>query len=222
MAARGADSEDSNMKTLKPLAVIVLSLSIFAAAGTTFAAAAPFKKISGGLLHVSSGVIFPSRVGVFRFETTKLYGSAGRDVGAEYDVAPVIRGDVYVYPLGTYGKDFNAEVRVQQNAISKLNKEVKLVSQSRHQLNQSGRSVTGVRAQYELTRPIFRDKARRCGSQLYVFRDGPWLVAYRFSYPVEQSAAANKQIADFLRLWQWRIHGTVTQLEQTSVDGHRS
>ena len=127
-----------------------------------------------------------------------------------------------MYPLGTYGKDFNAEVRVQQNAINKINKAVKLLSQSRVQLNQAGRNITGVRVQYELTRPIFRNNARRCGSQLYLFRDGPWLVAYRFSYPIEQTAAATKQIADFLRLWQWRLHGMVTQLEQASTDGHRS
>jgi hypothetical protein len=221
MDARGGDSDDSNMKPLKPLAVLLVALSIFTAAGTA-SAASPFKKVSGGLVHVSSGVIFPSRVGVFRFEGTKIYGSAGRDVGAEYDVEPLIRGDVYVYAMGTYGKDFNAELRVQQNAINKLNKAVKMVSQSRSQLNQAGRNVTGVRFQYELTRPIFRNKARRCGSQLYVFRDDPWLVADRFSYPIEQTAVANKQIADFLRLWQWRVHGRITQLEQFSTDGHRS
>jgi hypothetical protein len=185
--------------------------------------AAPFEKVGGGgLRHKPSGVVFPGRVGVFRFEGTKVYGSAGRDVGAEYDVVPLVRGDVYVYPLGTYGKDFNAEVRVQQNAINKMNKAAKLVSQSRCQLNQAGRNITGVRVQYDLTRPIFRSGARRCGSQLYVFRDGPWLVAYRFSYPIEQAGAANKPIADFLRLWQWRVQGKITHLEQTSSDGRHS
>jgi len=211
-----------NMKILKPFVVTVaLILSIFAATGTA-SAASPFKKVSGGLLHVSSGVVFPARVGAFRFVKTKLYGSAGRDVGAEYNVEILIRGDVYVYPLGTYGKDFDAEVRAQQNAINKLNTAVKLVSQSRFQLNQGGRSISGVRAQYELTRPWYQNTKRRCGSQLYLFRDGPWLVAYRFSYPIEQAGAANKPIADFLRLWQWRAHGTVTRLEQTSTDGRHS
>lgn len=222
MVAPGAGFNDPNMKTVRPSVVAVaLFLSIFALAGTV-SAASPFKKISGGVLHVSSGIIFPSRVGVFRFEGTKLYGSAGRDAGAEYDVEPLIRGDVYAYPLGTYGKDFNAELRVQQNAINHLNKAVKLVSQSRFQLNQAGRSITGVRVQYELTRLLYRNNARRCGSQLYLFRDGPWLVAYRFSYPVEQAGAASKQIAEFLGLWQWRGHGTVTWLEQTSANGRRS
>jgi hypothetical protein len=211
-----------NMKTLKPLAVLLLTISIFAIAGAASAAASPFKKVSGGLLHVSSGVILPQRVGAFRFEGTKFYGSAGRDVGAEYDVVPLIRGDVYVYPLGTYGKDFNAEVRVQQNAINKLYKAVKLVSQGRFSLNQAGRSIAGVRVQYELTRGLFRSNSRRCGSQFYIFRDGPWLVAYRFSYPLEQTGAANKQIADFLRMWQWRAQGTVTQLEPSSADGRHS
>ena len=209
------------MKTLKPLAISFALIVLTFAAATTAFAAPPFKKVSGGVLHFFSGVIFPARVGAFRFEKTKLYGSAGRDVGAEYDLEPVIRGDVYVYPFGTYGKDLNAEVRVQQNAITKLNKAVKLISQSRSQLNQGGRNITGVGVHYELTRPLYGSSARRCGSELYVFRDGPWLVAYRFSYPIEQSGVATKQIADFLRLWQWRAHGTVTRLE-TSTNGRHS
>ena len=187
------------------------------------ASAAPFEKIrGGGLRHKPSGVVFPARVGAFRFGGTKIYGSAGRDVSADYDVVSLIRGDVYVYPLGTYGKDFNAELRVQENAINKLNNAVKRVSQSRFQLTQGGRQVTGVRLQYELTRPIFRSNPRRCGSQLYLFRDGPWLVAYRFSYPIEQAGAASKPIADFLRLWQWRVQGRITRLERTSPDGRHS
>jgi hypothetical protein len=204
------------MKTIAVVALIVLGWSAAASAG-------PFEKVpGGGLRHKTSGVIFPARVGLFRFEGTKLYGSAGRDVGAAYDFEPTVRGDVYVYPLGTYGKDFNAEVRVQQNAINRVNKSVKLVSQSGCQLNQMGRNLTGIRVQYDLTRSIFQSKARRCGSQLYLFRDGPWLVAYRFSYPIEQGAAATKSIADFLRLWQWRVRGTITRLEQTSTDGRHS
>lgn len=212
------------MKTLQRLTATGAALiSILAAAGTA-SAAPPFRKVSGGVLHASSGVIFPSRVGAFRFEGTKVYGSAGRDVGAEYNVKPVIRGDVYVYPLGTYGKDFNSELRVQQNAINRLNKAVKLVSQSRLQVNQAGRGVSGLRVQYELTRTLFRtkEKPRRCGSQLYLFRDGRWLVACRFSYPIEQTGPANKQIADFLRFWQWRAHGTITRLKQISADGRRT
>lgn len=226
-AAPGDGYDGSNMK-LKPLAVLLVTLSFLAAAGTA-SAASPFKKVSDGVLHVSSGVFFPSRAGVFRFEGTKIHGSAGRDVGAEYNVKPtwrsvepLIRGDVYVYPVGTYGKNFNAELRAQQNAINKLNKAVKLVAQSRVQLNQTGSSVIGVRVQYELRRSIFGSKARRCGSRLYLFRDGPWLVAYRFSYPIEQTDTANKHIADFLRLWQWRVRVTITQLEQNTADGRRS
>jgi hypothetical protein len=150
-----------------------------------------------------------------------VYGSVGRDVSANYNVVRVVRGDVYVYPLGTYARDFNAELRVQQNAIKQLNQAVKQVSQARLQLNQAGRAVSGVRVQYELTRQLFGRK-RRCGSQLYLFRDGRWLVQYRFSYPIEQTGVANKQIADFLRVWQWRTQGTVAHLESISVNGPRS
>jgi hypothetical protein len=206
------------MNTAKRFALLAL-LSLPICTSAAFGAA-PFKKVRGGMQHVSSGVIFPSRVGAFRFGGTHVYGSAGRDVSANYNVASVVRGDVYVYPLGTYARDFNAELRVQQNAIKEVNQAVKQISQARLQLNQAGRGVSGVRVQYELTRALF-GKKRRCSSQLYLFRDGRWLVQYRFSYPIERAAAADKQISDFLRLWQWRAPGLVAQLESITVDDRR-
>lgn len=210
------------MKSLKASTLLAaLGLSIFTLPATV-AAASPFKKISGGTVHVPSGVIFPPRVGAFRFVTTKVYGSAGRDAGAGYNAGSTIRGDVYVYPAGTYGKDFNAELRVQQNAIKQMNQAVKLISQARFQLNQSGRTISGMRVQYELTRSLWGEKPRRCGSQLYLFRDGPWLIQGRFSYPIEQSGTADKQIADFLRLWQWRTHGNVVRLQLVPSNGRHS
>ena len=209
------------MKCLKAYTVVAaLTLSFFATAPT--APAATFKKISGGTLHVPSEVIFPARVGVFQFSETQVYGAGGRDAGAEYHFGTNIRCNLYVYPLGTYGKDFNGELRVQQNAINQLNKNVKRASQSRFQLNQAGRSISGTRVQYELTRVLYQKKAQLCGSQLYLFRDGRWVVQYRFSYPIEQSGAANKQIADFLRLWQWRAPDNVVQLNQIVRDGSDS
>jgi hypothetical protein len=210
------------MKILRPSAVITaLALSILAVP-LAASAASPFKKVSGGTLHVPSGIIFPQRVGAFQLATTKLYGSGGRDAGAAYNVGSTIRADVYVFPVGTNGKDFNAELRVQQNAINQLNKAVKLVSQAQYPLNQGGRTITGTRVQYELTRSLFGGKSQRCGSQLYLFRDGPWLVQGRFSYPIEQSGTANKQIGDFLRLWQWRAQRKIVQLNRTVRDGSHS
>ena len=208
------------MKTSKLPAVI--ALTFWFVVTNADAAASPFKKVSGGTLHVPSGVIFPARVGAFRFVTTKLYGSAGRDAGAGYNAGSTIRGDVYVYPVGTYGKDFNAELRVQQNAIKQMNQAVKLIAQVRFQLNQVGRTISGMRVQYELTRSLWGGKAQRCGSQLYLFRDGPWLIQGRFSYPIEHSGTADKQIADFLRLWQWHAQGNVVRVNQIIRDGSRS
>jgi hypothetical protein len=210
------------MKTLKRSTVIAaLALLVLALPGAA-SAASTFKKVSGGTLHVPSGIIFPSRVGAFQFGTTKIYGSGGRDAGAAYNVGSTIRGDVYVFPVGTNGKDFNAELRVQQSAINQLNKAVKLVSQGPYRLNQGGGTINGMRVQYELTRPLFGGKALRCGSQLYLFRDGPWLIQGRFSYPIEQSGTANKQVADFLRLWEWRAQGKVVQVNRTVRDGSHS
>jgi hypothetical protein len=210
------------MKSLKfSILIAAVALSTFALPGTA-SAASPFKNIRGGTVHVPSGIIFPPRVGAFRFVTTKLYGSAGRDAGAGYDAGSTIRGDVYVYPLGTYAKDFNAELRVQQNAIKASNKNVKLISQSGFQVNQGGRNISGTLVQYELTRSLFGEKSHRCGSQLYLFRDGAWLIQGRFSYPIERGATATKQIADFLRLWQWRAQGNMVQLIRTLGDGSDS
>jgi hypothetical protein len=210
------------MKSFKfSILVAAIASSAFALPGTALAAS-PFKKIRGGTVHVSSGVIFPPRVGAFQFVTTKVFGSAGRDAGAGYNAGSTIRGDVYVYPLGTYAKDFNAELRVQQNAIKASNKNVKLISQSRFQANQGGRNISGTLVQYELTRSLFGEKSHRCGSQLYLFRDGAWLIQGRFSYPIERGATATKQIADFLRLWQWRAQGNMVQLKRTLRDGSDS
>ncbi|HEX4630571.1 MAG TPA: hypothetical protein VH188_06360 [Chthoniobacterales bacterium] len=209
------------MKSLKVSTLIVgLTLSIVASPRTALAAS-PFKKVSSGILHVPSGVIFPPRVGAFRFITTKLYGSAGRDAGAGYNVGSAIRGDVYVYPLGTYAKDFNGELRVQQSAIKQANQAVKIVSQGRFQMNQGGRAISGMLVQYELTRSLWGEKSHRCGSQLYLFRDGPWLIQGRFSYPIEHGGTAEKQIGEFFRLWQWQAQGNVVQLKRSTSDGSR-
>jgi hypothetical protein len=197
--------------------IAAFTLSFFVAGAAV--AASPFKKVSGGTLHVPSGVIFPPRVGVFQFVTTKLYGSGGRDAGAGYNAGSSIRGDVYIFPVGTNGKDFNAELHVQQNAIKQANQAVKLISQSRFQLNQGGRAISGMRVLYELTRSLWGEKPRRCGSQLYLFQDGPWLVQGRFSYPIEHSGKAEKQISDFLRLWQWRAQANVVQLKRMTGNG---
>ena len=210
------------MKSFKfSILIAAVALSTFALPGTA-SAASPFKKIRGGTVHVPSGVIFPPRVGACQFVTTKVYGSAGRDAGAGYDAGSTIRGDVYVYPLGTYAKDFNAELRIQQNAIKASNKNVKLISQSGFQVNQGGRNISGSLVQYELTRSLFGEKSHHCGSQLYLFRDGAWLIQGRFSYPIGRGATATKQIADFLRLWQWRAQGNMVQLIRTVRDGSDS
>src|SRR5205814_4033083 len=115
----------------------------------------------------------------------------------------LIRGDIYIYPVGTYGKDLNGEFRLQQTSVRTLNKQVKVVSEENFSLRQTNRNIAGLHADYQLTRP-FAGRDRRCGSQLYVFQDGSWFIAYRFSYPLENSAVAKNHIAEFLRQWQWR------------------
>ena len=168
-------------------------------------AASPFTKSSGNrLLHVPSNIIFPSKIGLFNRIDTHVYGSGGRDVSARYQLDAFVVGDVYVYPVGTYAPDLNGEFRVQQKAIGEKNSNAKLVAETTIQASQSDRAVTGRKAIYDLVRGLFGEPPHKCGSQLIVFRDGPWFIAYRFSYPSERSAIAVKHVADFLKQWQWR------------------
>ena len=168
-------------------------------------AASPFKKSEGNrLLHVPSNVFFPAKIGLFNRIDTHVYGSGGRDVSARYQLDAFIVADVYVYPVGTYAPDLTGEFGVQKNAIRESNKNVKLVAETTIQTTQSGRIITGRKATYDLVRGLFGEPPHKCGSVLVVYRDGPWFVAHRFSYPAERSAIATKHIADFLEQWHWR------------------
>jgi hypothetical protein len=168
-------------------------------------AASPFKKGSGGVLvHTPSNVSFPAKLTLFNRDDTHVYGSGGRDVSVRYHLDAFILGDVYVYPVGAYAPDLKGEFHVQQRAIREKNKNVKLVAETTIQTTQNGRTITGRKATYDLVRGLFGEPPHKCGSQLIVFRDGPWFVAYRFSYPAERSVIATKHVADFLERWHWR------------------
>src|SRR5690348_16758843 len=121
-------------------------------------AGSPFKKTTDdGLLHTPSSVFLPRNVGLFeRADSgTHIYGSQGRDVSVRYLLDRLIIAEAYVYPVGTYGRDLNSEFKIQQAAIQQINKKPKLISQGNVHVNQNGRSVLGLRANYELTRPLF-------------------------------------------------------------------
>ena len=168
-------------------------------------AASPFKKLGGNRIrHVPSNILFPGKIGLFNRIDTNVFGSEGRDVSVRYQLDTFIVGDVYVYPVGTYASDLKGEFKVQQEAIREKNKNVKLVADATTQTTQNGRTISGRKATYDLVRSLFGEPPHKCGSVLIVFRDGPWFVAYRFSYPAERSAIATKHVADFLEQWHWR------------------
>jgi hypothetical protein len=188
------------MKTKIAIAFCLFGLLINAAD-----AASPFKKLEGNRLrHVPSNILFPAKIGLFDRTDTHVYGSGGRDVSARYQLDTFILADVYVYPVGIYAADLNGEFRVQQKAIREKNKKAKLVDETTTQIAQSSRNITGRKAVYDLVRGLFGEPPHTCGSQLLVFRDGPWFVAYRFSYPGERSDIARKHIGDFIEQWNWR------------------
>lgn len=199
-AGRGGDCNRS-VKSKHATTVGILLIGVI-----SVQAASAFKKTSGnGLLHTPSSVLFPRNVGLFqRVDSyTRIYGSEGRDVSVRYLLDRLIISETYVYPVGTYGSDLNSEFKIQQVAIQQINKKPRLVSQDSVHLNQSGRSIPSLRANYQLTRQLFSGRDERCGSQVFVFRDGSWFIAYRFSYPIEHSTIASKHVGDFLHQWHW-------------------
>jgi len=191
----------AEMKSKQAVTLGILFISVI-----SLQAASPFKKTSGdGLLHTPSNVLLPQKVGLFQRADTHIYGSQGRDVSARYLLDRLVITEAYIYPVGTYGRDLSSEFKIQQTAIQQINKNTKLISQDSVHVNQNGRPVPGLHADYKLTRNLFSDRNEQCGSQLFVFRDGPWFIAYRFSYPIDHSTIANKHIGDFLRQWHWRV-----------------
>jgi hypothetical protein len=168
-------------------------------------AASPFKKVSGDeLLHTPSSVLFPPKVSVFTRGDTDVFRSNPRDVSVRYFLDAFILCDVSVYAVGIYGNDLNEEFQIQQNAIRQLSKNVKLLSKESRRMTRSGHVVNGVHATYELQRDLFGTRNRKCGSEIFVFRDGPWFVAYRFSYPRERLDIAHQHVAAFVEQWHWR------------------
>jgi hypothetical protein len=202
MDAPGGDF-DRNMKTGQSLISLLFGVAVVTALGAGSSSSTNSDDL---VIHEPSRTVLPSRVGLFQRSETKPFDKAGRDVGIGYDVDHLIKGDVYIYPVGApgYGKDLSSEFQVQQNAINRLNRDVRLVSRENLQLNQDGRAITGVHAIYDLRRDLFAQRNLKCGSQLYIFRDGSWFIAYRFSYPRDKSAVALKHIANFMASWQWR------------------
>jgi hypothetical protein len=198
------------MKIISVVALIVLGWSAAASAG-------PFEKTrDGGLRHKASGVVFPARVGLFQSSWPRTYDRKGDDVGVRYHLDQLIIADLYAYPAGSSRSAFDKEFANQQNAIRQLNKNVRLISQSVVSTRQGGRVVPGRQATYDLERPLFGNPRVKAGSQFLLFHDGPWFVAYRFSYPRERSAIASKHVANFLAQWSWRDSSTPKNYAQQS------
>jgi hypothetical protein len=188
---------------MKPKTLLVLT---FLLVSTALEAASPFSRAAGGKwVHKFSGVILPLRIAMFQRADTQLFDRAGRDVRIRYYLDQLILGDVYVYPVERDRPDLKTEFATQQKAIRDLNKKVKLISQENIRTTQNGHVVAGLHANYELQRDLF-NRNEKCESQLFVFRDGAWFVAYRFSYPRSRSPVARQHITEFLSQFRWKEH----------------
>jgi hypothetical protein len=158
------------------------------------------------LLVDGPNFVLPSRVGPFHRGDAQLRDKNSYDFAFRYNVDHLIKCDISVHPAGTrgFGSDLNTELQLQQNAITRASRNVKLISREPTQSIQDDRPVAGLRANYSVQRSLFSEQETNCGLQLYVFRDGPWFVAFHFFYPRDRSAIALKQIANFIGTWQWR------------------
>ena len=150
--------------------------------------------------------VLPSRVGLFHRENAQLVDKHGYDFAFSYNLDDWIKCEIAAHPAGTrgYGTDLNSELQLQQNAISRANRQVKLISRESTAVTQDDRAIAGLRATYSLHYPMFANPNLDCGLQLCVFRGGSWFVVYRFFYPRSKSSVAGKQIANFIASWQWR------------------
>ena len=184
-----------------------ISLLLCAIAVTAVSAQnSPTKKEDDLVLVDGPNFVLPSRVGLFHRGNAQLVDKHGYDFAFSYNVDDWIKCEIAAHPAGTrgYGSDLNSELQRQQNAISRVNRDVKLISRGSTAVTQDDRAIAGLRATYSLHYPLFANSNLDCGLQLCVFRGGSWFVVYRFFYPRAKSAAAGKQIANFLASWQWR------------------
>ena len=184
-----------------------ISLFWYAIAVTAVSAQnSPTKNEDDLLLVDGPNFVLPSRVGVFNRGNAQLVDKRGYDFAFIYNVGNWIKCEIATHPAGTrgYGNDLNSELQLQQNAISRATRDVKLITRESTAITQNDRAVTGLRATYSLQYPLFANPNLDCGLQLYVFRSESWFVVYRFFYPRSKSTAAAKQIANFIASWQWR------------------
>ncbi len=203
------DSRPAEIKAMnsKPL---LLSLLLVFGTVTCASAADVFAKVGSDIVHRPSGVVFPGAIGSFRRGSPNVYDRTGRDISMRYALGRSILADAYSYPVTNKTGDLNAEFRNQQIAINQLNRKVRLLVQENTQTNQNGRVIHGKHATSNLERDLMGRAKVQAESQLFVFRDGPWYVACRFSYPRSQAASLRLEVHNFVAHWVWKPRGRLT------------
>jgi hypothetical protein len=186
---------------------LITTLALFGSlAFTSSVRSGPFETLPDSRIrHTVSGFVFPKRIGVFEREKMQQYNQTGSDVSAGYNAGVLVAATVYVYPAPaeTSADAFAREWASKRSEVLNGHQGVAVLSEASATVTQGDRKHVGRRAFFSY-RDIFARTPQNVKSQLLVFRDGPVFVEYRFTYPRDHSAEAEKQIERFIHGWSWR------------------
>lgn len=171
----------------------------------------PFLKEDDTLIHRKAGAVFPARIGAFERGTVQVHDTTGADLSVSYDVNlpdRQVHGTIYVYPVTLYGPDGSDAV---ERELSRAEAEVRQVRPAAILLDERPVGTMhnliltpGLLARFTFAGGFGSDAPGDMRSLLYLFRQGPWFVKYRITYPEGQHAKAERDVNDFVSSMAWR------------------
>lgn len=207
--------------TRLPWRRLILALAVPLAVGgcpggrPTAATGPSFTQEGTDLRHITSGMLFPSTVGLFQRVAPQIYDPTGRDVSVGYNLANgdnLIAATVYVYPapsLISFGSPdsvvADARARLAHGEFERRKKEVTrahpgaiLLQEGPVTLSQDPTAIDGWQATFTFTGD-FAGRNRTLQSELFVFCfvARKWALEYRFTYPQQLTPRAD--IDGFMR-----------------------
>lgn len=166
-------------------------------------------EVRGPFTHEYSGMMFPERVGGFQRGKIVQHDVAGYDVSTGYDLR--VNGSravatVYVYPIPPTAERgivlLRDELERVKAEIVQFSPTARLLSERLTQLEQGGRTFSGILAIFGIDPPN-RFGGDRFQSHAYVFVHGNWFIKYRVTYPDADQGRVGAKVEEFLRSLRW-------------------